>query len=69
MRAAVVAHNPIAGVAANPISWRRLDNRDKKCFAGKAAFFDSQITFKLGFFADWTDFRHNTPMMICLLQG
>jgi hypothetical protein len=60
--AAVVTDNPIAGVAANPISWRRLDNGDEKRFAAKLAFFDTQISFKLGFFADWTDFWHGISL-------
>jgi hypothetical protein len=58
MGAAVVTNDSIAGVAANPISWRGLNDRYKKGFAGKVTFFDSQITFKFSFFTDRTDFRH-----------
>jgi hypothetical protein len=60
--AAVVAHNPIAGVAADPIARRGLDDGDENRLAGKLAFFDSQIPFKLGFFADWTDFWHGISL-------
>ncbi|HZT36095.1 MAG TPA: hypothetical protein VFA15_09250, partial [Nitrososphaera sp.] len=58
MGAAVVADDSVAAVAANPVSWCGLDDGNEKRAILKLTISNSQITFKLGFFADWTDFRH-----------
>jgi hypothetical protein len=58
MGAAVVTDDPVAAVAANPISWCGLDEGNEKRAILKFTIGNSQITFEFGFFADWTDFRH-----------
>jgi hypothetical protein len=63
MSTAIVADDPIAGVAANPIARRGLNDSDEKRLAGKFAFFDSQIALKLGFFADRANFWHNISFL------
>jgi hypothetical protein len=56
--AAVVADDSIAGVALQPISRRGLNNSNEKRTVIKLTISDSQVSFKLSFFADWAYFRH-----------
>jgi hypothetical protein len=58
MAAAVMTDDPVAAVAANPISWCGLYDSNEKRAILKFTISYSQITFKLSFFADWTDFWH-----------